>query len=225
MSQSNIRKHISAQYNEDLENARHRVLRLGGLVEQQLTCALTAITSSDRVLAAEVVEKHATVRELEASIEHECTRIIAKRQPTASDLRLVLAIFKTITELARIGNEARRIANAVTENKHGSVSLFASSVESLGARVQVMLGDTLDAFARLDLEAGKSVSKQDKKIDKKYELLIEQLTEHMMKHPSSIPQIMDVMWSVRALERIGDRCQNICDYVLYFVDGSNRHLT
>ena len=95
----------------------------------------------------------------------------------------------------------RRIANAVTENKHGAVSQFASSVESLGSRVQVMLGDTLDAFARLDLEAGKSVRRQDKKIDKKYELLIQQLTEHMMGNPSSIPQIMDVMWSVRALER------------------------
>ena len=222
MSQLNIRKHISAQYNKDLEDARHNVLRLGGLVEQQLAHAIRAMTMGDRAVAFDVVSTHKKVRELEVSIEHECTRIIAKRQPTASDLRLVLSIFKTITDLARIGNEAKRIAKAVTDNKHASIRAFAPSVESLGERVQVMLRDTLDAFARLDLEAGKEVAKQDKKIDKKYELLIQQLTENMMNNPESIPQIMDVMWSVRALERIGDRCQNICDYVLYFVEGHNR---
>ena len=222
MSEFNIRKHISAQYNQDLENARHQVLRLGGLVEQQLGHALTAIISGDKVMASGVIERHQNVREAELSVEHDCTRIIAKRQPTASDLRLVLTIFKTITDLARIGNEAKRIAIAVTENKHSFVRHFASSIESLGERVQLILRDTLDAFARLDLDAGASIAKQDKKIDKKYQSLIQQLTEHMMANPKKIPQTMDVMWSVRSLERIGDRCQNICDYVVYFAEGSNR---
>ena len=123
--------------------------------------------------------------------------------------------------MVRIGND-KAYRYSFTENKHSFVRHFASSIESLGERVQLILRDTLDAFARLDLDAGASIAKQDKKIDKKYQSLIQQLTEHMMANPKKIPQTMDVMWSVRSLERIGDRCQNICDYVVYIAEGSNR---
>ena len=224
MDNLNLNKHISAQFNEELENVRHHVLRMGGLVEQQLSDALSAIETSDSELAEKVIQNDVEVNALEVAIDEECTQIIAKRQPAASDLRLILAIFKTIADLERIGDEAERIARVATESFSNSQQDFLVNLESMGRRVQTMLHDTLDAFARMDVEAAFEVHHQDKKIDHKYEGLTRQLMTYMMEDPRAIPKVMDVLWSARSLERIGDRCQNICEYIIYFVKGKDvRH--
>ena len=220
----NLNRHISGQFNEELEQIRNDVLKMGGLVEQQLTNALTAVSNSDRNLARRVIETDYLVNRMEVQIDEACTRIIAKRQPAASDLRLVLAIIKTITDLERIGDEAERIANVALESFDKAQQEFLFSVESMGRKATTMLNDVLDAFARMDVEAAFKVHKIDKKLDKEYEAVTRQLMTYMMEDPRSIPKVMDVIWSVRSLERIGDRCKNIAEYVIYFVKGKDvRH--
>jgi phosphate transport system protein len=220
----NINKHISASFNEELEQIRNDVLKMGGLVEQQLTNALNAVNNSDQDLARRVLETDYLVNRMEVQIDEACTRIIAKRQPAASDLRLVLAIIKTITDLERIGDEAERIANVALESFNKAQQEFLVSMDSMGRKVTTMLNEVLDAFARMDVEAAFKVHKNDKKIDKEYEAITRQLMTYMMEDPRSIPKVMDVFWSVRSLERIGDRCKNVAEYVIYFVKGKDvRH--
>lgn len=220
----NLNRHISGQFNEELEQIRNDVLQMGGLVEQQLTNALNAVSNLDRDLARRVLETDYLVNRMEVQIDEACTRIIAKRQPAASDLRLVLAIIKTITDLERIGDEAERIANVALESFDKAQQEFLFSVESMGRKATAMLTDVLDAFARMDAEAAFKVHKVDKKLDKEYEAVTRQLMTYMMEDPRSIPKVMDVIWSVRSLERIGDRCKNIAEYVIYFVKGKDvRH--
>jgi phosphate transport system protein len=220
----NLNKHISGQFNDELEQIRNDVLKMGGLVEQQLSNALNAVSEQDQDLAKQVLESDYLINRMEVKIDEECTQIIAKRQPAASDLRLVLAIIKTITDLERIGDEAKRIAKVALESFNKTQQEFLVSMDGMGRRAANMLNEVLDAFARMDVDAAFSVHKTDKKLDKEYEAVARQLMTHMMEDPRSIPKIMDVLWSVRSLERIGDRCQNISEYVIYFVKGKDvRH--
>lgn len=220
----NLNKHISGQFNEELEQIRADVLKMGGLVEQQLTNALNAVNNSDQALAKRVLETDYLINRMEVQIDQECTHIIAKRQPAASDLRLVLAIVKTITDLERIGDEAERIANVALESFNKAQQEFLVSMDNMGRKAIHMLNQVLDAFARMDVDAAFEVHKSDKILDKEYEAITRQLMTYMMEDPRSIPKVMDVFWSVRSLERIGDRCQNISEYVIYFVKGTDvRH--
>lgn len=220
----NLNKHISGQFNEELEQIRNDVLKMGGLVEQQLTNALNAVNNSDQALAKRVLETDYLINRMEVDIDQACTRIIAKRQPAASDLRLVLAIVKTITDLERIGDEAERIANVALESFNKTQQEFLVSMDNMGRKAIHMLNQVLDAFARMDVDAAFEVHKSDKILDKEYEAITRQLMTYMMEDPRSIPKVMDVFWSVRSLERIGDRCQNISEYVIYFVKGTDvRH--
>ena len=220
----NLNKHISGQFNIELEQIRSDVLKMGGLVEQQLTNALDAVNDADQELAKQVLENDFQVNKMEVAIDEACTRIIAKRQPAASDLRLVLAIIKVITDLERIGDEAERIANVALESFNNAQQEFLVSMDNMGRKALAMLHDVLDAFARMDVEAAFKVHKADKALDKEYEAITRQLMTYMMEDPRSIPKVMDVIWSVRSLERIGDRCQNISEYIIYFVKGKDvRH--
>lgn len=220
----NLNKHISGQFNEELEQIRNDVLKMGGLVEQQLTNALNAVNNADQALAKRVLETDYLINRMEVQIDQECTRIIAKRQPAASDLRLVLAIVKTITDLERIGDEAERIAKVALESFNKTQQEFLVSMDNMGRKAIHMLNQVLDAFARMDVDAAFEVHKSDKVLDKEYEAITRQLMTYMMEDPRSIPKVMDVLWSVRSLERIGDRCQNISEYVIYFVKGTDvRH--
>ncbi|MDN4503797.1 phosphate signaling complex protein PhoU [Alteromonadaceae bacterium BrNp21-10] len=226
MENFNLNKHISGQFNDELENLRNHVLKMGGLVEQQLADALTAVENTDRELAHQVLTNDYKVNLLEVSIDEECAKIIAKRQPAASDLRLILAITKTVSDLERIGDEAGRIAKVALASFSSAQQDFLTSLNSMGQRVLKMLHNTLDAFVRMDVEAAFKVHKYDQKIDREYEAMTRQLMTYMMEDPRSIPKVMDVLWSSRSLERIGDRCQNICEYVIYFVKGKDvRHIT
>jgi len=220
----NLSKHISGKFNQDLENVRNHVLAMGGLVEQQLNSALDAVSSGDSDLAKKVEKDDYKVNAMEVSIDEECTRIIAKRQPAASDLRLVVAIAKTIADLERIGDEVRRIAQVALDSFSKEQQDLLVMIDNMGRLVSKMLHDVLDAFARMDVDAAFKVHKEDAKVNREYEALIRQIMTYMMEDPRSIPKIMALVWSVRSLERIGDRCQNIAEYVIYFVKGKDiRH--
>ena len=218
-------RHISGQFNVELESIRTHVLTMGGLVEQQLSLAMQALHKEDIELARKVVHDDHQVNEMEVSIDEACTRIIAKRQPTAKDLRLIMAIIKTITDLERIGDVATKMAYIVIESPADKERRFQVSLEPLCRQAIAMLHQVLDAFARMDVVAAAALHKQDDKLDQEYEAVIRQLMTYMMEDPKNIPYILQVMWSARAIERVGDRCQNICEYIIYFVKGKDvRHL-
>ena len=164
----NINKHISGNFNQELENVRNHVLSMGGLVEQQLNSALDAVLNSDADLARKVQEGDIKVNAMEVSIDEECTRIIAKRQPAASDLRLVVAIAKTIADLERIGDEARRIAKVALDSFSNDQQDLLVNIDNMGRHVSKMLHDVLDAFARMDVNSAFAVHKEDAKVDREY---------------------------------------------------------
>lgn len=220
------RLHLSSQYNAELEDIRQRVMAMGGLVEQQIIEATKALVSADPESGSEVSSRDVQVNRFEVSIDEECSGILARRQPTAGDLRLVYAIIKTITDLERIGDEAGKIArmagNLYTQDRSG---IPLVGVGHLSKHVSEMVHDALDAFARMDAESAMSVVREDVAVDREYEALIRQCMTFMMEDPRTIGQIMDIIWSVRALERIGDHARNISEYVIYFVKGKDvRHI-
>jgi len=220
-------QHISQQFDEELEDIRNRVMQMGGIVEQQLSDAVKALTDRDEALAEVVLTSDYKVNALEVQIDEECTQIIAKRQPAASDLRLVIAVIKTITDLERIGDEAERIGRmAVHFAESEGENKMLTGIIHLGESVLRMLHEALDAFARMDTERAIEVARSDAKIDKQYESILRELMTYMMEDPRSIPVVVDMMWSARALERIGDRACNICEYVIYLVRGKDvRHIS
>ncbi|MEZ9489940.1 phosphate signaling complex protein PhoU [Vibrio breoganii] len=216
-------RHISGQYNVELEAIRSHVLTMGGLVEQQLAYALRSLVKQDYELAKKVVAEDHNVNSMEVVIDEACTRIIARRQPTAGDLRLVMTIIKTITELERIGDVASRLARTSLENKSADPR-YQNSLEPLCRLAIDMLHQVLDAFARLDIDAAANIYEIDDRVDEEYQNIIRQLTQNMMDETEMIPTILQVMWSARAIERVGDRCQNICEYIIYCVKGKDvRH--
>jgi phosphate transport system protein len=219
MDNLNISRHISGQFNEDLERIINLVMQMGGLVETQLREALQSVSEGDEELAKKVLSNDYQVNNLEIVIDDECTRVIAKRQPAAGDLRLVMAMIKTIADIERIGDEATKIAKVTLESLTNQHKELLLNLDNLGRRVLECLQMALDAFTRMDVDAAYKTHQIDEKIDRDYEALMRQLMTYMMEDPRSIPQVMSVIWSARALERIGDRCQNICEYIIYFVDG------
>ena len=224
MDKMNLSKHISGQFNAELDDILNRVLTMGGLVERQLEQALDALASLDTELAQRVIQGDHIVNGMEVAIDEECTRIIAKRQPAASDLRLIIAISKTITDLERIGDACARIAKAAVHKRENSQQPLLVSIESMGRHATRTLHNTLDALARMDAEQALVLHKEDAKLDKEYEGIIRQLMTYMMEDPRSIPGVLDVLWAARAVERVGDRFKNICEYIIYYVKGKDvRH--
>lgn len=232
MDTENLGQHISKQFNQDLENIREEVLAMGGLVEEQLKKALEAFSQHDIELANEVIDNDDRVNNFEMSIDEDCIKILAKRQPAASDLRLVSTVLKAITDLERVGDEAEKIARMaieIAETKDKSPlngKLPYSALQNLGNVVKTMLHEALDAFARMDADAAIEIAKKDKKADDEYDAISRQLMTYMMEEPRSISKVLDFLWSARALERIGDHAHNICEYIVYLVQGQDvRHLT
>ena len=225
MDQSDLLHHYSHQFNADLESLRTKVLEMGGVVEQQLQKAIDALNKGETELAEQVVANDYKVNAFDVDIDELCTKIIALRQPTASDLRLVMTVIKSTADLERIGDEAKRIARMAirTSQSEPGRNLYLR-IEHLGAQVSQMLHQTLDAFARMDVDEAIEVAHEDVRIDREYESIMRQSMTYMMEDPRSIPLLMDIIWSARALERIGDRCCNISEYIIYFVKGKDvRH--
>ena len=220
MDARKLGQHTSHRFDDDLEAIRQKLLSAGGLVENQLKDALSALADCDSGLAQQVISNDEGVNDLEVEIE-----VIARRQPMASDLRLLIAAIKIINDLERMGDEAVRIARmaarlAEVERKDGR----QFEVRHMGEHVRSMLRDALDAFARVDLELAMKVLEEDRVVDKEYASLTRALITFMMEDPREIPRALEVQWSARALERIGDRACNIAEYVIYFARGKDvRH--
>ena len=189
MENMNLSKHISGQFTAELDDIRNRVLAMGGLVERQLEQAIDALSALDAELAQQVIVGDHKVNGMEVSIDEECTRIIAKRQPAASDLRLIIAISKTIADLERIGDACVRIAKAALDKRLNNQQPLLVSVENMGRHATRMLHATLDALARMDADAALALHKEDAKLDREYEGIIRQLMTYMMEDPRSIPDI------------------------------------
>jgi phosphate transport system protein len=225
MSTEGLTHHISSRYNEELERLRSSVLEMGGLVERQLAQAIGGITEPDVRLIVRVAQEELHVNQLERLIDENCNRILATRSPTASDLRLIITILKTITDLERIGDEGEKIAAiaarlATRERAQGRYR----ELRNLGEIVTSMVHDTMDAFARLDTSLALEVLRRDRTVDEEYESIHRQNVTFMMEDPRSIRRALDVMWVVRSLERIGDHSKNICEYLIYLVHGKDvRH--
>lgn len=226
MSDLHLGQHISRRFNEELEGVRSQVLHMGGVVEAQLANALRALVNKETALAREVTKADAVVNSLEVEIDEECARIVARRQPAATDLRLVIAVIKIISDLERMGDEAKRVAiMARSEMDDELDDELRADLQHMGDLVREMLRQVLDAFARTDVETAVVVLKADKKVDRKYKKIIKHLIQRMATEPQSVAVILNIMWAARSLERLGDRCLNIAEHVIYMVLGTDvRHI-
>lgn len=218
--------HIASRFDEDLNRLRTHVLQMGGLVETQISSAVEAYANGEISSVKSIVETDRRVNELEKLIDDDCTHIIAMRQPAASDLRLVLGISKSVTDLERTGDEAKKIAKSVRriyENGHIPVQ-YGIGVSHLAEAAIKMIRNALDAFARLDSTLAADVIRADAHVDVEFKSIVRQLITHMMEDPRTITTSIDIMSIARALERIGDHAKNIAEHVIYIVDGRDiRH--
>jgi len=217
--------HISQQFNVELEEVKGHMMEMGGVVEKQLADALEAVVTSNSNLGIKVSKDDDEIDSLEMQIDEECSLIIARRQPAASDLRLVLAIIKTIRDLERIGDESSKIAKmAVKLSEEGEIPNLFVEFKNISAKVQRMVSMSLNAFARFDAEAALEITKADIEVDMEYRSAMRSMITHMMEDPRSITRVLNILWALRALERIGDHSKNIAEHVVYLVKGKDvRH--
>jgi phosphate transport system protein len=221
MDNFDLDRHISKQYNTDLEDLRTELLEMGGLVQEQVRDAITAISNADIQLAERVVIIEDEVDAKEIELDEHCTSILARRQPAASDLRMVLAVSKITRDLERMGDEARKVAKmalALEEDPSASGQGYVE-LRHLGNGVLHMVDETLNAFARFDVNTAMEVAREDKIVDQEYKSATRELITYMMEDPRSISRVMNVMWALRALERIGDHARNIAEHIIYLVRG------
>ena len=218
--------HIAKQFDADLENIRNRVLQMGGLVEQLIVMAMDGLASGDMLVIDQAIATDERVNRHEVELDEACTQIIARRQPTASDLRMVMTVIKTITDLERIGDEAKKIAK-MAKQIHGSDFHLAPAIEfrHVSTIVVNMLRQALDAFARLDVLAAGQVVRTDQEVDVEFKSAMRQLITYMMEDPRTISRSLDMVFIAKAIERIGDHSKNIAEYVIYMVKGRDvRHI-
>jgi len=225
INKDNITHHISQQFNAELEEVRSRLLAMGGLVEKQVNDAVNALIEADSELAQQVRDVDQQTNTMERDIDEECVRILARRQPAASDLRLIISISKSVIDLERIGDEATKIAKRAIELcEEGEAPRGYVEVRHIGEQVRKMVQQALDAFARFDADLALSVVQYDKTIDREYKTALRELATYMMEDPRSISRVLSVIWALRSLERIGDHARNIAELVIYLVQGTDvRH--
>lgn len=220
-------QHISRQFNSDLEALKAHVLQMGGVVEQQLEDAIHSLENAESELAQQVLIAEKKSNDFEISIDEECTRILARRQPAASDLRMVLAAAKIVRDLERIGDESTKIAKmAIVLSEQHDASRGYIETRHIGSHVRNMVRDALTAFARFDADLALAVAHEDKEVDKEYGSAMRELITFMMEDPRTISRVLNILWALRSLERIGDHARNIAEQVIYLVKGKDaRHLT
>ncbi len=224
MQNFNTSGHISGKFNQELESLKNAVLAMGGQVELQLRRTLAALRADDRRAAESIVHDDNKVNQMELRIDDECMRIIARRHPTASDLRLVLTVVKINADVERIGDEVERIARMITLGDLPASARIKADMFDTGHQILEMFHNTLNAFARMDVKAARAIHAEDKVIDEKYKLLLVQAIKEMQDTDEIAPEWLDILWSLRSMERIGDRCKYVCEYIIYFVEGVNvRH--
>jgi len=221
-------EHTYKQYDAELEAVRAKVLKMGGLVEQQIVSALESLVSVNPKLAQEVMESDHLVNALEVQVDEDCSHIIARRQPTAGDLRMIMMVVKTVTDLERIGDEATKIAR-VAQKIYESDRMYKTrftEINNMVALVRQMLRTSLDGFARLDVAKTIEVARQDEQVDEQFRAAMRQLVTFMLEDPRTISMSLEVLFVAKAIERIGDHAKNISEYVIYMVKGKDvRHTT
>jgi phosphate transport system protein len=221
-------KHLSSQFDAELSGISTRVLEMGGLVESQVAQAVHALTQFNEETAAEVLKHEERVNAMEVEIDRDLSAIIARRQPTARDLRLLIAISKIIANLERVGDEAARIARVVQRlHNAGAPSRLRLPVSDLAFECELatkQLRKALDAFARLDTEAALEVLRQDDQIDQEFDGLLRKLITYMMEDPRTISSAIDLVFVAKAIERVGDHAKNLSEVIIYVVKGTDvRH--
>lgn len=215
-------QHISTRFNEELEDIRTQTLEMGGLVERQINDAITALIEGDGNLGEQVRAADDVINHMERKIDEECMRILARRQPAASDLRLIMCITKIVVDLERIGDEASKIAKRALllvdegQSPHGYVEC-----RHIGNHVRQMVQDALSAFARLDSEQAFLVAREDKIVDKEYKSAMREMVTYMMEDPRSISRVLSILWVLRSLERVGDHARNVAEQVIFLVKGTD----
>ena len=222
----NDSQHLSSQFDEDLSRLRTHVLQMGGLVETQVSGAIDAYTTGEVASVKSIVETDRKVNDLEKAIDDDCAHIIAKRQPAASDLRLVLGISKIVTDLERAGDEAKKIAKGVRRIYEAGhmPSQYGVGIRHLAEAALAMVRQALDAFARMDGERALAVIRADNDVDVEFKSIIRQLITHMMEDPRTITTSIEIISIARAIERIGDHAKNISEQVIFVVEGRDiRH--
>lgn len=221
-------EHTYKQYDAELEAVRGKVLEMGGLVEQQIVSALEALVKLDQNLAKEVMANDHRVNALEVQIDEDCSHIIARRQPAAGDLRMVMMMVKTITDLERIGDEAAKIARfsqKTIETDRMWTPRFAE-IKTMANLAREMLHMALDAFARSDASKVLEIAQMDQNLDEHYQMTIRHLITFMLEDPRTISMSLEVLFIAKAIERIGDHAKNISEYVVYMVKGKDvRHIS
>jgi len=221
-------KHLSTQFDAELSGISGRVLEMGGLVESQVTQAVYALVHFSGETAAQVLEQEDRVNRMEVEIDHNLSAIIARRQPTARDLRLLIAVSKTIANLERVGDEAARIARMVhrliANGVSGHLRLPVNDLQFEADLAIAQLRKALDAFARLDTERALEVLKQDDQIDREFDGLLRKLITYMMEDPRTISSCIDLIFVAKAIERVGDHAKNLAEAIIYIVKGTDvRH--
>jgi phosphate transport system protein len=218
-------QHISHQFNQELENLRQKMMAMGGMVEEMLKKAIRAVVEGDTDLAMEVIEADERVNQLEKRLDEECNLVIARRQPAASDLRLIFAIIKAISDLERIGDEAEKVARwaIALADLHRPRNDYRE-LERMGHAVLDMLRKSLDGFTRMAPEVAVEIVRQDRKVDQEYEAIFRQYYSYMMEDARNIRRVLDALLIAKSLERIGDHCKNVGEYIVYLVEGRDlRH--
>jgi len=215
-----LNHHISSQFNEELQDVNTKFMTMGGFVEQQVANAIHALLDTNAELAMDVQLQDAVVNRFETEIDEALTLILARRHPAAIDLRMVIAMSKANTDLERIGDEAAKIAR-IAQNlcEEGGSPRGYMETRHIGNQVRVMIHDALDAFARLDVDQALRVLLADADIDREYQSATRTLMTYMMEDPRHIARVINVMWVLRALERVGDHARNISEQVIYMVKG------
>jgi phosphate transport system protein len=218
-------EHTSKQFDAELENVRSRVLQMGGLVEEQIIRAMDALAAGDMAQIDKVIADDHRVNAMEVELDELCSHIIARRQPAAVDLRLLITVIKTITDLERIGDEAEKIGR-MAKLIHTAERLHMPRMDlsHVAERALAMLRQSLDAFARLDVSEAMRVVKLDSEVDDAFRAIMRQLITFMMEDPRTISRSLEILFIAKAIERIGDHAKNMAEYVIYMVKGRDvRH--
>ncbi len=218
-------RHISEQYDLELGGIRDQLMEMGGLVEQQVKDACLAYFTHDLSLAEDVRVNEKRLNRMELRLDDQCVGIIARRQPAAGDLRNIVGVMKAITDLERVGDEANRIAKMSIKIASQEIPTHQyGDLRAMHDKVNVMLTETLDAFARVNEDVAQLVIRADDAVDDLYDAIVAQCTLQMQKDPANIPHLLSTIWVARSLERIGDHAKNMAEYVIFQVLGKDvRH--
>ena len=212
-------RHISSEFNEELEALRRSTLEMGGLVEEQLASALKFFASQDSFLLSDIEDIEQKINASEIDLDDQVESLIVRRQPIASDLRLVLAVSKIVRDLERMGDELEKVGTLSLKSFDSSDDVGITEIQRIAEQVAKMLSESLTAFARLDINLAKDIFERERKVDKVYQSALRSLATFMIEDPRNIGRVLNIVWIARSLERVGDHATNIAEYVIYLVQG------